>query len=68
MISWKLSTTKVDYATDIDLPWLLWSCIYGGGDIVWRLYKVIGGNRGLLGQFTFDLAAFRDQLGNNVSI
>ena len=40
MISWKLSTTKVDYATDIDLPWLLWSCIYGGGDIVWRLHKV----------------------------
>ena len=68
MINWKLSTTKVDYATDIDLPWLLWSCIYGGGDIVWRLHKVIGGNRGLLGQFTFDLAAFRDQLGNHISI
>ena len=33
-----------------------------------RGHPVISDNRGLFGQFNFDQAAFRDQLGNQISI
>ena len=44
------------------------ACIYSARDIVKRLPEVIGSNRYLLDQFTFDQAALRDQTGNHKSI
>lgn len=43
-------------------------CTHSTGVIAERLDELIVDNRGLLSQVTFDQAAFRNQIGNHISV